>query len=228
MGLEKNIYLIRGGKSEQYAQFQKRILVLLENLTKEKDVKSISVVITVQKPPGISVIPFKRKKIASISVKSEKRLIIDQLTRIDGFAGLYRVEEAIPIGYEKTWNDREPSPGVNLFTLFRKKRSITYETFIDRWHNRHTPLSLKLHPLWNYNRNVVLDVVIDQAEHWDGIVEEHFQKASDLLNPARFFGNTFTMIYHMLEVFIDTRSFLDYKTIETYLAQEYHIKSLQD
>ena len=31
-----------------------------------------------------------------------------------------------------------------------------------------------------------------------------------------------------LEVFIDTRSFLDYKTIETYLAQEYHIKSLQD
>ncbi len=225
MTLQKSIYLIRGKKSETYTQFQKRILIVLENLAEEKDIKRLSVVLTVNKPPGFSYIPFTRSKMASVSVKSEKKIIIDRLAGIDGFAGLYRVEEAIPIGYEKTWNDGEPTPGINLLTIFNKKRSITYETFIDRWHNGHTPLSLKLHPLWNYNRNVIVEKLIDEAEHWEGIVEEHFRKASDLLNPTRFFGNPFTMIFHMIEVYLDTRSFLDYKTLETYLAREYHIKS---
>lgn len=60
---------------------------------------------------------------------------------------------------------------------------------------------------------------------WDGIVEEHFRTSSDLLNPLKFFGNPLIMVYNMLRVYFDTKSFLDYKTIETYLATEIWIKS---
>jgi len=181
---------------------------------------------TVKEPPIFSVIPFKKDKIASITVKTGNFLSLKILEMEDGFAGAYQVDEAIPVAYRKTWKDGDQSPGINLLTIFRKKQSIDYETFIRRWHLGHTPLSLKIHPLWNYNRNLVKKRLTGSSETWDGIVEEHFKSANDLLNPARFFGGPLLMFYRMLQVYIDTRSFLDYRTIQTYLAMEYHIKSI--
>jgi hypothetical protein len=135
------------------------------------------------------------------------------------------VEEALPVAYEKTWPDGEVTPGVCLLTLFRKKKSIDHGTFIDRWHNSHTPLSLKLHPLWNYSRNVVRTAVKSDSQYWDGIVEEQVRTRADLLNPFRFFGNPLMIIPNMIRVYVDTKSFLDYATIEPYLVMEYHISS---
>ena len=119
------------------------------------------------------------------------------------------MEEAIPVAYEKNWQDGEKSPGVCLLTLFQKKKRITHETFLHRWHNSHTPLSLKIHPLWNYNRNVVTEKLHDSCFDWHGIVEEHFRTSSDLLNPVKFFGHPLIMGYNMMRVYFDTNSFLD-------------------
>ena len=65
----------------------------------------------------------------------------------------------------------------------------------------------------------------ENIEKWDGIVEEHTKTRSDLLNPTRFFGGFIKMIPNMITVYTDTKSFLDFNTIETYLTQEYFIKS---
>ena len=221
----KWIGLIRGSKEESYQQFHDRILAVLTGLTEDHALDSLSVVLTVKKPPLLSVIPFKKDKIASVSLKIRSPFNLDPLINLPGCSGIYEVEEAIPLSYHKTWKDAEPTPGVNLLTLFRKKKSIDYGTFIKRWHMGHTPLSLKIHPLWNYNRNVVMRNLISSTESWDGIVEEHFRTASDLLNPARFFDRPWTMFYRMLQVYFDTRSFLDYPSMETYLAMGYHLKS---
>lgn len=217
--------LIRGSRKETYQQFHGRIIKSLTDLAREPQIEGISVVLTVKKPPFFSVIPFKKAKIASISLRGSQSPMLENILRLPGCAGLYEVEEAIPVAYQKTWKDTETTPGVNLLTLFRQKQSIDYETFIRRWHHGHTPLSLRIHPLWNYNRNVVLNKRSDSSELWDGIVEEHFQKASDLLNPAKFFGNPLTMFYRMMQVYFDTRSFLDYPSMETYLGEEIHLKS---
>jgi hypothetical protein len=198
---------------------------LLEATGKNREIADLRVVLTETKPPKISVIPFSRKKIASVSIKTSQAVNLDLLKQADGFSGAFRVEEAVPVEYRKTWNDLEATPGVNLLTLFRKKKSIDHSTFIRRWHQGHTPLSLKIHPLWNYNRNVVKEAAAAGSEPWDGIVEEHFKTAADLLNPSRFFGDPWTMFYRMLEVYRDTRSFLDYPTIQTFLAIEYHIRT---
>jgi len=148
----------------------------------------------------------------------------DALSGYEGLRGIYRVEEALPVAYEKSWPDGELTPGVCLLTLFTRKPGLDHATFLNRWHNSHTPLSLRIHPLWHYNRNVVRERLITSSEPWEGIVEEHFRKRSDLVNPFRFFGNPLRIVPNMIEVYNDTRTFLDYNTIETYFVREIIVK----
>jgi len=223
--MKKEIYLIKGTENEGYTQFSNRILKLAKALAGNEHVGKIKISYTLNPPPKLSVIPFKKDKIAAVSVYTnhEKNGMIPE--NMPGFLGFYRVEEALPVAYKKNWEDLQVTPGVCLLTLFQKKKSIDYKIFIHRWHNGHTPLSLKIHPLWNYNRNVVKEKLTNDSKEWDGIVEEHFRTKSDLMNPAKFFGNAFIMVYNMLRVYFDTKSFLDYKTIEPYFATEIWIKS---
>jgi len=223
--MKKTIYLIRGSKTESYTTFKQRILVLANNLVQQYDHKELKVVLTENPPSAISIIPFKKKKVAVISVKHEDAIQLKGIKQVEGFTGAFEVTEALPVAYAKTWKDGEATPGICLLTLFNQKAGIDYGTFIDRWHNSHTPLSLKLHPLWHYNRNVVEVRDSVNTENWDGIVEEHFKTRAELLNPFKFFGKPLHIIPNMIEVYRDTNSFLDYKNIEPYLAKEYHLKS---
>jgi hypothetical protein len=223
--MRKEIVLIKGLENETYQQFSERILSLGKSLLHDKNITQVKITCTLNPPPKLSVIPFKKAKIAAISIYSVNGESKNKLSNESGFDGVYLVDEAIPVAYKKTWNDATATPGVCLLTLFRQKRGIDYKTFIHRWHNGHTLLSLKIHPLWNYNRNVVMEKLTNTSSEWDGIVEEHFKTTSDLLNPVKFFGNPFIMVYNMLRVYFDTNSFLDYKTIEPYFATEIWIKS---
>ncbi|MCA6075618.1 hypothetical protein [Fulvivirga sedimenti] len=223
--MKKTIYIIRGIKGENYPDFKGRILNLTKKTASEYNPAKLHVVLTEVAPPMVSVIPFKRKKIGVISVKSESETEYSIITGETGFCGMYHVEEALPVAYEKTWPDGEITPGICLLTLFNQKKGIDYNQFIDRWHNSHTPLSLKIHPLWHYNRNVVRDSKPVSTETWDGIVEEHVTSRSKLLNPFSFFGNPAVIIQRMMAVYKDTKTFIDYPSMEPYLTREYHIKS---
>ena len=218
------IYLVRGDDNETYEAFKDRVGKAVESLADNESVRFLSYTITVEEPPKVSIIPFKKKKITSITVKKQDELPIENLLNLKGFKGAYHVTEALPLAYEKTWADGEKTPGACLLTLFKQKKSIDYKTFLDRWHNSHTPLSLKTHPLWHYNRNVVEEKLSNASAQWDGIVEEHMRTRSELLNPFKFFGNPMVIIPRMIQVYTDTKSFLDYKSIEPYLVTEYHVK----
>lgn len=223
--MEKEIYLIRGENSESYAEFTEAILSLGNSLVEKIKPEKLKLTITTNKPPRISIIPFEKSKIAAISLFKNDSNPIEMLLKHPELIGAYKVTEALPVAYDKTWEDKKPSPGVCLLTLFRQKKGISYDTFIDKWHNGHTPLSLQIHPLWNYNRNVVNNTITDDSTIYDGIVEEHLRTSSDLLNPFKFFGNPLMIIPNMIKVYTDVKSFLDYKSIESYLTTEYHLIS---
>lgn len=223
--MEKTIYLIRGSRTESYAEFKKRILTAAYNFNNSHSPQKLKLVITEAKPPLLSIIPFQHKKIAVLSSYTEKAIADNVLTSLKGFTGAYSVEEAIPVSYTKTWSDGVNTPGVCLLTLFNKKKGISYDSFIDTWHNSHTPMSLKFHPLWNYNRNVVNDNDSVNEEKWDGIVEEHVKTKKDLLNPFHFFGKPLVIIQRMIAVYKDTKKFIDYPSMQAYLAEEYYLKS---
>ena len=153
--MPKEIYIFKGLPSEDYKGFRNRILELSTEVLHRNKPGTLKINLTVKAPPRVSVIPFKRNKIAVLSVTGGSAIGREFLTVSEGFTGGYVVEEAIPVAYKKTWEDGEPTPGECLLTLFHSRPGIDRETFLRRWHEGHTPLSLKLHPLWNYNRNVV-------------------------------------------------------------------------
>lgn len=223
--MRKEIYLIKGNQDESYHHFSERILELSISIGKETGIVKSKIVYTKEAPPSFSVIPFKKGKIAVFSVVSEKKENVELLIKEPGFAGSYLVEEALPVVYNKVWKDGEITPGVCLLTLFKKRKGIDEKTFMHRWHQKHTPLSLKILPLWHYNRNEIKSKLTNSSISWDGIVEEHFRHKSELMNPLKFFGNPWIMFFNMIRVYIDTKSFLDYKTIEPYLTCEIHTKS---
>lgn len=221
----KQIYLIRGSEDESYKAFKDRIHWEADLLTNKKNVANVSYTLTEQEPPSLSIIPFKKKKIAAISVWKNDTALITSIQKLNCFEGAYQVTEVLPVEYEKNWEDGDKTPGVCLLTLFKKKKKIDYTTFIDRWHNSHTPLSLKYHPLWHYNRNVVNDKLMESSNNWDGIVEEHMKTRKELMNPFKFFGPLHLILQRMIHVYTDTNSFLDYGSIEPYFVSEYWLKS---
>jgi hypothetical protein len=222
--MHKHIYLIRGSANESYDSFNGRIAPTLQSISGKFAV--VKMTITARKPPPLSIIPYRKSKISVVSLYAQENILPEtSLVNMPGFSGLYRVTEALPVSYEKTWKDGEVTPGVCLLTLFRKKVNLDYATFLDRWHNGHTPLSLKIHPLWHYNRNVVDKLLHEQSEKFDGIVEEHCRTPSELFNPFKFFGHPLIVIPRMLSVYSDVKSFIDYSSIESYLVSEYYIKS---
>jgi hypothetical protein len=223
--MRKEIYLIKGLTDETYKDFTNRILSLVRSISEDINTAEVKVSLTNIPPPNLSIIPFKKDKIAAVSVSRSGDGFSKKGIDEKGFSGAFYVDEALPVYYEKNWPDLQATPGVCLLTLFRQKQGIDYDTFIHRWHSSHTPLSLKIHPLWNYNRNVVKERYSANINDWDGIVEEQFKTRAELLNPIKFFGNPFVMFYHMWQVYWDTKSFLDYNTIEPYFATEIHIKS---
>jgi len=223
--LTKQMYLIRGEEHESYFSFFNRIHMQTMPLLMDRTLSAVSYMVTEEAPPKFSVIPFKKNKLACITIKKQGGAPVEALLELNGFDGAYAVTEALPLAYKKTWPDGERTSGTCLLTLFKKKNGIDRQKFLDRWHNSHTPLSLKIHPLWQYNRNVVQHKLTDDSFGWDGIVGENFRLQSELLNPFKFFGNPLVIVPRMLQVYTDTNSFLDYKTIQPYLVGEYHLKS---
>jgi hypothetical protein len=223
--MQKEVYILNSHRAESYNDFKNRIFDLSNSVLEAYVPETLKTCLTVKAPPRISVIPFKRDKVAVLSVTRAAGDRMDLIRQSPGYLGSYLVEEVIPVAYTKNWKDGTSTPGCCLLTLFHKKPGLDQETFIRRWHESHTPLSLRLHPLWNYNRNVVQSTIEEDSKWYDGIVEEQFRKDSDLLNPLIFFGPPLKVPLHMYQVLMDTRSFIDMRRIETYLATEIHFKS---
>lgn len=190
----------------------------------------LKVDITEPKRPGITVIPFKKRPLAMISVWDAGVDRVEQwreaLTIPNCKVAGYQVSESAPKAYTKDWKDGEPSPGVVMLTLMRKNPGLSYEQFMKEWFEHHTPnIAMKVHPLWNYIRNVVDSVVIEGSPQLDGIVEEHLLECRDITNPSRYFGGALKMIPNMIKVGMHAKKFLDMSAVENYLLTEYHIRS---
>ncbi len=223
--------LLRAEHSVPSREFGDRVMQGVIPRVLELNPQRLKVTVTDLDPPRFSVIPFSRRRIALLSVwpgshADNAATCAEGVVTDHGYdLWCYVVDESIPLAYERDWPDGQATPGVSLLTVFNRKPGLSDEVFLDRWHNGHTPLSLRLHPLWNYIRNVVLQAATEGTPHRDAIVEEHFRRREDLLNPAIFFGSPATMLFNMLRVGLDVRRFIHLSTIETYLAREYHIRS---
>jgi hypothetical protein len=227
--MAKYIFLVRSPESLGGKVFRSRIVDGLMNRLLDLDPERLKVSLTETGRPRLTVLPLKATGLAMVSVWGELDGAIerwkDEMISTGGRVEGYRVTESQPVSYEKDWEDGCASPGVVLLTLMRKNAGLNYEQFMDEWFGHHTPMALRIHPLWSYTRNVVDSVVTQDSPPFDGIVEEHFHSLQDVINPVRFFGGAFRMLPNMLKVYRHSNKFLEISAIENYLVIEYHIRS---
>jgi hypothetical protein len=222
--------LARADASIALAEFlrlvDRRVLPSLE----ERAPLALKMLRTEREAPRFSVVPMRRARVALFSAWIDADAIETWRTAPFAHGALrwsgYLVEESTPRAYHKAWPDGSPTPGVGLLTLFSRRRGLDDETFLRRWHEGHTPLALRVHPLWGYVRNVVRERLVGGSPPLDGIVEEYFREARDLSDPARLFGGRLAMLPNMVRVGIDVARFIDLRAIENYLVAETWLRSL--
>ncbi len=223
--MEKHIFLLKKPDAWTLAAFKAKVFdEILPALLALEPVK-LKVGITEEAPPKLSILPLRPEGLAMISIWGELAEPPKVLREFDAAAAGYLIEEAIPVAYDKTWRDGEASPGATLLTLMKMNPAISFDDFIYEWHGRHTPLAMRIHPLWNYTRNVVRSSVIPGSPDFQGIVEEHFRSKRDALNPIRMFGGFPMFLPNMIKIARHVNSFLNIPECENYLLNEYHIRS---
>jgi len=221
------MYVLRGNGESHQAWANRMRNEVSQRLLGLEPAK-LQLTVTEAPPPKLSLFPFKSRPIAIFNVyddTNDPSRFSEALQNAASSVSGYEVEEAYPVPYDKAWSDGEPTPSPILLTMLRKKTGISDGEFIERWHDGHTPLSLVVHPLWYYQRNVIREPVTEGAEPSDGIVLEACRTRNDLLNPTRFFGGALKMVPNMVRVANDIKGFLDMKKTETFYATEYHLRS---
>lgn len=227
--MAKYIFIIRSPQQLERDAFKSRILNDLVPKLLQLNPEKLKVGITEFAPPRFTILPLKATDLALVSVWGDLADVIKrwqaEMARIGGSVAGYQVTESTPVAYDKTWDDGNASPGAVLLTLMKRNAKLSYEQFMNEWFGHHTPMAIRIHPLWNYIRNVVESTITEDSPPFDGIVEEHFRSLRDITNPARFFGGAFKMLPNMLKVGLHSNKFLDLSATENYLLTEFHIRS---
>ena len=225
-------FVVRGPAKRAVEAFAADVLIQLGPRLLERSPARLKLTFTAESPPLVSVVPFRRSPVALVSVwtgddgDAAAAGWADVVRSADlGTVDGYRVEESTPRAYDRDWPDAARTRGAGLLTLLSRKKGLGDEEFFRRWFEGHSTLSLEIHPLWNYVRNVVHATTIPGSRPLDGIVEEHFRRPDDLTNPLRFFGGPLRMVPNMARVAWDIQGFLDLRTLESWYVTEYWLKS---
>ena len=227
--MNKYLYLLRDPATRDFDAFRQRVVQNEVPMLEMANPAGLKISLTTESPPKLTVLPLRQGGAALISVWHERDPTPNAWLRGQTPSGMavsgYRVEDSTPRGYERDWPDGDESPGVVVLTLLKRNAALDQETFLQEWHGRHTPKALRIHPLWNYIRNVTREPVIDGSPAFEGVVEEHFRSRADALNPVRFFGGPLKFLPNMLEIFLHVRHFMDLKVSENYFLREIWLRT---
>ncbi len=225
----KYIFLVRPPDQIDVKTLKSQVLDKLVPQLLRLNPEKLKVDLTEPKRPRLTVLPLAKNHLAMISVCDRQGDRAQQWQKEIASLGWsvagYQVSESTPRAYTKDWKDGEASPGIVMLTLMKKNARLTSEQFMHEWFEHHTPkIALKVHPLWNYIRNVV-DSVVEGSPHLDGIVEEHCRERRDITCPMHYFGGLLMMVPNMIKVGLHANKFLEISAVENYLLTEYHIRS---
>lgn len=135
----------------------------------------------------------------------------------------YSVTESMPREMrDRNWPDKQTSPGVSILTAFCEIPGQTDESFYAQWHGSHTPLTLRMHPITRYSRNVVVRPVTEGAPECRGIVIENLASIDILSNLTEFWGGSEEAAQEVME---DMLKFIDPMRLSASLMSETIVKS---
>ncbi len=97
--MNKEIYILGGREAETYETFQNRVIATAAEVSQLCQPVKSWVTLTETPPPALSVIPFKKGKLAAFTLFREEPDYkpCKLLTEMEGFRFACRVEEALPV-----------------------------------------------------------------------------------------------------------------------------------
>ena len=224
-------YLLRAPPTLPVGAFRARVLDEIAPRLLADGPSRLKLTVSRAESARLSVIPYRRDRLALLSIWDEAGpdaaagSWTSRVLALGGDWSGYRVRESVPLDYRRDWPDGAQTPGVGMLTLLRRRPGLSDEEFLRRWHEGHSSLALRIHPLWAYVRNVVEWALVPGSPSLCGIVEEQVREPRDLLSPVRFFGGALRMLPNMLRVLLDVRGFLDLGSLENYLVTEHWLRS---
>jgi hypothetical protein len=217
-------YLLRAPATERAGAFRDRALAVGARLLAAGPAR-LKLTFTAEEPPRLTILPFRRDRIAVVSLWDEGAPEAaagrwNAPLASEGAAAGYRVHESVPRAYRRDWPDGRDTPGASMLTLLHRRTGLADAEFLRRWHEGHSPMALEIHPLWNYVRNVVAARCLPGSPPVCGLVEEQFRTRGELRHPVRLFGGWWRMVPNMLRVYGAVRRFLDLAALENYQVTE--------
>jgi uncharacterized protein (TIGR02118 family) len=95
----------------------------------------------------------------------------------------YVMRETVVKDYQQTWPDGEPSSGVKMVSIGRRRPELTVEQFETHWREVHGPLALTHHVgMWRYVQNLVVERLGQARDDVDSMAELHFRTVDDLVH----------------------------------------------
>ena len=155
---------------------------------------------------------------AMITLRGARRDPLEELALPAGarVVGAYRAEELVRRDYELTWAEGEPSPGVSLVCLVRRRPDLSWQAYSDHWRDNHGPLALRRQPgFWRYVQNHVVERLTDATPDFDGIGELHFRTAQAVIDEM------FDSPQGQEEIMADTYRFMSHEGSTTLPSTEW-------
>jgi hypothetical protein len=227
--MEKYIFCLEDNlKNITRQQFKDFIInTLIPSIMKRKP-DNCKLTISALEQPTVTILPLKRNAFAMISLTGvDPAAILKELKlhqNADRSIYGYEVHESPYLLSERTWDYGMETPGLILLTMFQQKQGLERKKFMQIWFGEHSPMSIIVHPLKNYIRNVVIGHETGNAPKIDAIVEEHFGEDRYLLNPVRMFGGIKKFLPAMLAVQRHVSTFINMSNIRNYICKEYLFK----
>ena len=220
--MPKLIYLLRRPASVSERELVAGVLDELAPRLLSRDPDGLKVSVSEPGGPRPWHLPVKHGGLALVAIWSQRDAAewTAEVARLGWPLDGYRVSESAPRVHERAWPDGERTPGHCMLTLFRKRRALSQAEFVRRWHEGHSPMALRTHPLVGYVRNVVEEPLTSGAAPWGGIVEEQLASARDLIDPRRFYGGALLALPRLLHVVQQTSTFLHLPSLENHILGE--------
>jgi hypothetical protein len=151
-----------------------------------------------------------------------ERALMEATSRLAG----YLVVESVPL---RNTTQLAPlgrrTPGVVMLALIQRPERISYEHWIEHWHNEHRVVALETQCTFLYTRNVVVRALTKDAPPWAGIVEEGFPTEA-VTDPMRWYkaeGSPETLKRNLARMMESCRAFLDLDRVESHPMSEYRL-----
>lgn len=139
--------------------------------------------------------------------------------------GCYAVWESEPLVVPEQFRvaPGQRSPGMNEVVFLRKPERLSYQAWLDVWHNSHTQVAIDTQSTFGYRQNVVVKMLTEDTPMHDAIIEENFPEAAIHSRMAFYDAGEDTALYKERErIMVESCArFIDFDNMDCIPMSEY-------